>query len=142
VQACLCGQTISNGTAAAWDAANAVAVDGSGNVIVTGWSQTTTKGVDGDFVTIKYSAISPPAVHLTIVREGGSGYFIRYTGAAGLTYRLQRAASVTGPWSNLAANTAPTSGLIEYHERIHRSARGFTARCSLEQLSLASCRRR
>jgi hypothetical protein len=42
--------------------------------------------------------------------------FIRYTGAPDATYRLQRAASVTGIWSDLATNTAPASGLIEYHE--------------------------
>jgi hypothetical protein len=33
-----------------------------------------------------------------------------------VTCRLQRAASVTGTGSNLATNTAPTSGLIEYHD--------------------------
>ncbi len=33
-----------------------------------------------------------------------------------VTYRLHRAASVTGPWSNVATNTAPASGLLEYHE--------------------------
>jgi hypothetical protein len=36
--------------------------------------------------------------------------------APAVTYRLQRAASATGPWSNIATNTAPASGLIEYHE--------------------------
>jgi hypothetical protein len=29
---------------------------------------------------------------------------------------LQRAASVTGTWSDLATNTAPASGVIECHE--------------------------
>ncbi len=53
--------------------------------------------------------------HLAIERDGG-GLFIRYTGAPDVTYRLQRAASVTGTWTNFATNTAPASGLIEYHE--------------------------
>ena len=51
--------------------------------------------------------------------QGGiplSGYFIRYTGVPDMTYRLQRPPGVTGPWSNLATNTAPPSGLTEYHE--------------------------
>ena len=54
----------------------------------------------------------------------------RFTGAPDVTYRLQRAASVTGTWSDLATNTAPAfrlrgapkrrfgataAGLIEYH---------------------------
>jgi len=52
---------------------------------------------------------------LTIERDSG-GLFVRFTGAPDVTYRLQRAASVTGTWSDLATNTAPVSGIIEYHE--------------------------
>ena len=37
-------------------------------------------------------------------------------GAPDVTCRLQRAFSVTGPWSDLATNTAPASSVIEYHE--------------------------
>jgi hypothetical protein len=105
-----------NGPADYWDGANAVAVDGSGNVFVTGWSQTSSNGSSSDFMTIKYSSVSPQPVHLTIERDGGHGYFIRYHASPGSTNRLQRTASVTGPWSNRATNTAPASGLIEYHE--------------------------
>jgi uncharacterized delta-60 repeat protein len=108
-----------------WDAASAVAVDGSGNVIVTGWSRTTANGIGEDFVTIKYSSVNPPPVHLTIERDDGSGYFIRFTGVPDSTYRLQRAASVTGSWSTLATNTAPPSGLIEYHEASPPSGQAF-----------------
>jgi hypothetical protein len=90
----------------------AIAVDGSGNVFVTGESY----GSIGseDFVTIKYS--SSRQLHLAIARDGSGGLFVRYTGAPDVTYRLQRAASVTGPWSDLATNTAPASGLVEFHE--------------------------
>jgi hypothetical protein len=53
--------------------------------------------------------------------------FVRYTGAPDVTYRLQRATSVTGAWTDLASNTTstlrstatedgPASGLIEFHE--------------------------
>jgi len=55
-------------------------------------------------------------IHLAIERDGSSGMFIRYIGVPDVTYGLQRAVSVTGPWSDLATNTAPASGLIEYHE--------------------------
>jgi hypothetical protein len=51
-----------------WDAASAVAVDGSGNVLVTGWSRTTTNGTNSDFVTIKYSSVNPPAPSLNVGR--------------------------------------------------------------------------
>jgi hypothetical protein len=100
-----------------WDQADALAVDGNGNVFVTGASGTSgPSGTDYDFVTIKYSSVIQQPVHLTIERDGGSGYFIRFYGRPGSTYRLQRAVSVTGPWSNLATNTAPASSLIGYHE--------------------------
>jgi hypothetical protein len=45
---------------------------------------------------------------LAVAPDGSGGYL--------LGYRLQRAPSATGPWSDLATNTAPASGRIEYHE--------------------------
>jgi T5SS/PEP-CTERM-associated repeat protein len=55
-------------------------------------------------------------IRLAIERDGSGGLFIHFTGAPDVTYRLQRSASVTGPWADLATNTAPASGLIAYHE--------------------------
>ncbi len=55
-------------------------------------------------------------LQLAIARDDSGGLFVRYTGAPDVTYRLQRAANLTGPWTNLATNTAPASGLIEFHE--------------------------
>lgn len=54
--------------------------------------------------------------HLALAPDGSGGYFLRFTGAPDVTYRLQRAPSLTGPWSARVTNTAPASGLIEYHE--------------------------
>jgi uncharacterized repeat protein (TIGR03803 family) len=53
---------------------------------------------------------------LALARDGSGGYFLGFNGVPDLTYRLQRAPSVTGPWSAIVTNTAPASGLIEYHE--------------------------
>ena len=55
-------------------------------------------------------------IQLVISRDGSGGLFVSYTGAPDVTYRLQRAASLTGPWSDLATNTTPATGLIEFHE--------------------------
>jgi len=65
---------------------------------------------------INHGVISKPDIHLTIERDGSGGLFIRFTGAPDVTYRLQRAVSVTGTWFDLATNTAPAPGLIEHHE--------------------------
>ena len=62
---------------------------------------------------------------LTISQDGSSGFFVRYTGAPDIAYRLQRTASVTGPWSDIATNTAPASGVVEYHETAPPQSRAF-----------------
>jgi len=41
---------------------------------------------------------------------------LRFNGSPEITYRLQRAPSVTGPWQTIDTQTAPASGLIEYHD--------------------------
>ena len=53
---------------------------------------------------------------LALGRDGSGGYLLGFNGAPEITYRLQRAPSVTGPWSDLVTNTAPASGRIDYHE--------------------------
>ena len=53
---------------------------------------------------------------LALAPDGSGGYLLGFNAAPEITYRLQRAPSVTGPWSDLATNTAPASGRIEYHE--------------------------
>jgi len=51
-----------------------------------------------------------------IARNSISGYFIRFDGAPDVIYRLQHAASVTGPWNTVTTLTTPTHGQIEYHD--------------------------
>ena len=53
---------------------------------------------------------------LALGPDGSGGYLLGFNGAPEITDRLQRAPSVTGPWSAIATNTAPASGRIEYHE--------------------------
>jgi hypothetical protein len=53
---------------------------------------------------------------LSIVSDGSGGYFIRAQGAANFTCQLQRAASLAGPWSTNAPQTADASGLIQFHD--------------------------
>ena len=62
---------------------------------------------------------------LALVPDGSGGYFIRFTGAPDVTYRLQRAPSVTGPWDTLASLAAPASGFLEYHDTTPLSGQAF-----------------
>ena len=59
-------------------------------------------------------AIAVPV--LTLEREGNDGFLLKLDGSPNDTYRLHRAHGVTGVWSDLTTNTAPASGLIEYHD--------------------------
>ncbi len=51
---------------------------------------------------------------LVLEPDGGAGWFIHFTGHSGLTYRLQRASSLSGPWFTSAPVTAPASGLLSF----------------------------
>jgi hypothetical protein len=53
---------------------------------------------------------------LGVERDGSGGYLPGITGAPDITYRMQRAPRLSGPWSDLVSNTARASGRIEYHE--------------------------
>jgi len=91
---------------------NGLKVDPAGNVFVTGQSW---NGTNYDFFTIKYSP-TVPLVRLHLEQDGSGGYYIRFTGVPGSTYRLQRAATLTGPWTSSAPQTAPDSGPVEFHD--------------------------
>jgi hypothetical protein len=62
---------------------------------------------------------------LSVTTDGSSGYFV--TAAPDARYRLQRAASLAGPWIALATNTASTWGLLQFHDLNPPRGRPFTA---------------
>ena len=91
-------------------------------VVVTGSSDGTFgPGIAYDYATIVYreglSAVAIEAVP--------SGLRLRFTGTAGQSYSIQRAPTITGPWSTLATPTAPPSGLIQYEDQTPPPAAGF-----------------
>jgi Beta-propeller repeat len=93
---------------------SALAVDSSGNVLVTGSSGRNGGGAVYN-ATIKYSSSIPP-VHLAILADDSGGYLIRFNGIPGSAYRMQRATSLTGPWIASAPQTAPASGFLQFHD--------------------------
>jgi hypothetical protein len=98
----------------------------SGDTVVVGAHQESSNatGVNGD--QSDNSAFASGAAYvfsglglgptLTIVPEGSGGYFIRCAGHAGFIYRLQRDTSLTGSWPTIDTQTAPASGLVEFHD--------------------------
>jgi hypothetical protein len=64
-----------------------------------------------------------PRVGLT--PDGSGGWFIRFTGAPYVSYRVQRAASMDGSWDTLSTLTAPATGLLEFHDTNAPSAQAF-----------------
>jgi len=62
---------------------------------------------------------------LAIVPDGSGGYIIRFNGIPGNTYRLQRTPAVTGPWASSSPQTAPASGVVEFHDLFPLPAQAF-----------------
>ena len=62
---------------------------------------------------------------LALAPDGGGGYFIRFAGHADLSYRLLRASDPSGPWPGIATNSAPPSGLVEFHDTLPPPDRAF-----------------
>jgi hypothetical protein len=94
-----------------------VAVDGSGNVIVTGYT-----GVGGgyyDYATIKYS----PSIPL-VIQKMNNQMVLSWTNAAfgwtNLDFRLQSAPAITGTFTNLAAATSPYTNPISGAQQFFR----------------------
>jgi len=57
----------------------------------------------------------PEENHASITPTAG-GYRIRFFGASTRPYQVQRAPTVTGPWTRLTTATTSVYGLIEYRD--------------------------
>ena len=75
--------------------------------------------------TIFSISLPPPAPRLTIAPDGGDGYLIDLYGTFNFVYRFQRSPSPAGPWTSRGSQTAPASGLIEFHDLFPPQDRGF-----------------
>jgi len=94
----------------------AVAVDGSGNVFVTGESLDGT-GTNYHFVTIKYSSsLSPPRLEF---QKLNNQLVLSWTNAGST---LQSAPFVTGPFTNLSAATSPYTNSFTVPRQFFRLA--------------------
>jgi hypothetical protein len=101
-----------------------VAVSGDTVVVGTHQESSSTTGVNG--IATNVGAPSSGATYvftgvgmgprLALASDGGSGHYVRFTGAPYSSYRLQRASALDGSWDDLVTLTAPGSGNVEYHD--------------------------
>jgi hypothetical protein len=77
-------------------------------------SQNNNSAQDSDAASV-FTGLGPNH-EINFVLDGGSDYLIRFDGVPTLTYRLERALTVTGPWDSIATNTALASGFVEFHD--------------------------
>ena len=68
-------------------------------------------------VTIFVSDGHLPGPNAVAIAASGNGFRIRFAGAPGQTYELQRASVITGPWTTLTTMVAPSYGIIEYNDQ-------------------------
>jgi hypothetical protein len=94
--------------AAKEDRVSSLALGPNGMAAITG-SSVGTLG-NQDFATVVCWE-NLPEVSIAMVP---TGVHLRFTGVPGHSYTVERALTVTGPWSSLATPTAPLDGLIEY----------------------------
>jgi hypothetical protein len=67
--------------------------------------------------------VNPPVLSIEGDRSGG--YFIRFSGVPGSSYRLQRAPGVGGPWAISAPQTAPASASLEFWDLFPPAGQAF-----------------
>lgn len=83
-----------------------------------------TGGNSGNGTVFSISLPSPPP-QLTIAPDGYGGFFIAAQGSPNFTCQLQRAPTLSGPWTTSASQTADTNGLILFHDLFPPQNRAF-----------------
>lgn len=104
-----------SGPAHGVDSPLSLAVSPNGTVAVTGSSADIGSEIGSDnsrdFLTVVYrEALSPIAAELV----SAGGILLGFTGIPGQRYAIQRAPTISGPWTTIGSPTAPPSGVINY----------------------------
>ena len=91
-----------------------MAVDGGGNVFVTGYSRSEINGLYFDYATVKYSLPQSPYLAIQAINHDA---VLSWTNAG---FRLQTSAAVNGTFTNIAGATSPYTNSITSSQQYFR----------------------
>ncbi|MEI7728694.1 MAG: Ig-like domain-containing protein [Verrucomicrobiota bacterium] len=66
-----------------------------------------------------------PIRHQVAINPAPSGFNVGFAGDPGVTYYVQRATSLSGPWTNVVTIVAPAHGIIQYQDATASSLAAF-----------------
>jgi len=92
----------------------AIAVDGDGNVFVTGSSRNPYNPVHTDYATIKYSAIGPPPLAIRAIYQN---VVLRWTNAS---FHLQTSPVLDSAFTNIPGATSPYTNSVANSQQYFR----------------------
>jgi hypothetical protein len=68
----------------------------------------------------------PEPDHVAIAQSpGGGSYSVSFRGTPGVTYRIQRATDIAGPWTTISTQTVTASGIISYTDAAPPAGQAF-----------------
>jgi uncharacterized delta-60 repeat protein len=97
-----------------------MALGRNGTIAITG-SSYLANNVACDYLTILYRETLPPIS----VDRIQAGIRLRFTGAVGSSYYIERANNISGPWNWIATLTTPTDLVIEYIDANPPASTGY-----------------
>jgi hypothetical protein len=106
-----------------------VAISGDTAVIGASQEASNATGVNGDQTDNSNFGAGAAYVFsglgLGVFPDGADGYSVRFKDTSALTYRMERALTLSGPWTTIATNTATDLGIISVHDTDAPSKQGF-----------------
>jgi hypothetical protein len=71
-----------------------------------------------DAIGLAVSNLLPPV-------KTANGFSVQFAATPGYSYRIQRAASLTGPWTDISTNVAPADAYIQFEDTTTPSGQAF-----------------
>lgn len=107
-----------------------MAITNAGDVSLNGITLAAYNGPDMKIDEIRLGATWADAIGLAVSNllpptKVSNGYQIRFACTPGYSYRVQRATSAAGPWTDIATLTGPTNAYLEYTDTVAPPGQAF-----------------